>query len=201
MAREMIFSVGDREYTVSPSKVDRSKLYGFTEKLALDDDGNPCQLVSMDESGTIIIPKRGAGLGVLTSDGKWVERAELKTVRLDGSPAELTPSSYGSVNTLTRKATMDDLLDCSVKAFYHLEAVPELIAAIGEDIYVFDYCYRDSFETAPAFLLVSEQRELFMLAGTPNDFSFIGLEQISVLADDENDEGDGEDEIDFDNMF
>jgi hypothetical protein len=199
MAKDMSFSIGGRIFTAAPAKVDRGKLYGTTEKIALDDDGAVCQLVSMDESGTIIIPLKGAGIGILSGDGKWVERSQLKTVRLDESPAELIPSSYGIVNVLERKATPEELLDCAVKAFYHLSAAPELIAAIGGDIYAIDYCYRDSYETTPAFLLVSEQK-LFMLTGTPNEFSFIALSELSVATDDEaDDEEDGE--IDFDSMF
>jgi hypothetical protein len=198
MARELTFSIGGREFYAEPSKVDRSKLYGSIDKLALDDDGVECQLVYMDESGTIIIPKGGTALSMFTADGKRVERDQLKTVRLDGSPAELTQSSYVQVNSLERKATAEELLDCAIKAFYHLSASPDLIAAIGTDIYVFDYCFRDSYETSPAFLLVSEQQDLFMLTGTPNEFSYIGLEEVSVVTNEDETDEDSDDDGDID---
>jgi hypothetical protein len=200
MAREMSFVFDGIPFSATPVKVDRSKLYGTTERLALDEDGLPCQIVYMDESGTIIIPKGGTAQVMLAPDGKCVDRSDLKTVRLDGSPAEKTPSSYGTMNELTRKVTAEELLDSTIKTFYQLQGVsPEIIADIGSDIYAFDYCYHESYETSPAFLLVSEQ-ELFMLTGTHNDFSFVGLDEYSVVTDGDDDEDD-DGEIDLDNLF
>ena len=200
MARELSFVLDGIPFSTFPVKVDRSKLYGTTERLALDEDGIQCQLVSMDESGTVIIPKGGTAQSLLAPDGKCVDRSELQTVRLDGTPAVKSPSSYSTMNRLTRKANVDELLDCTVKAFYHLPGVsPEIIADIGSDIFMFDYCYSESYKTEPAFVLASEN-ELFMLVGTQNEFNFIGLDEVSVLTDDEADEDDDGD-IDLDNLF
>ena len=205
MAKEMKFAIGGKEFAAEPVKIDRKKLYGWSEVHALDDDGNECVLVSTDSSGTIIIPKGGIGLGVLSASGQWVERSSLKTVNTDGKQAELAPSSYNVVNSLERKASEEELLDCSVTAFYHLQAEDELISAIGNDIYRFDYCYRDSYETSPAFLLASElagKKELFLMIGKENVFDFIGLTELAI-ADDNEDVDDDEEEsgdIDF-SMF
>ena len=204
MPRTLTFAIGGTDHAVEPMKIDRKKLYGWTETHAFDDDGNECQLVSTDSSGTIIIPKGGVGLGIESADGKWVERAELRTVNDDGSDAELTPSSYSSVIELTRKATDEELLDCSVTGFYHLAgADPALIEAVGTDIYTFDYCYRDAYETSPAFVLASDVdggKELFMFVGVRNDFPFIGLDEVSTPDEEETDEEEESDDIDF-SMF
>jgi hypothetical protein len=206
MAKAMTFSINDKEFAVEPVKVDRKKLYGWSEIHAFDDDGNECVLVSTDASGTIIIPKGGIGLGIESDDRKWVERSRLKAINADGSDAELVPSSYSGVNELAEKATDEELLDCSITAFYHLaDADADLIAAIGDDIYKFEYCYRDSYETAPAFLLTSEaggKKELFMFTGTRNVFEFIGLNEIAVADEAEPGDDDEEesDDIDF-SMF
>jgi len=196
----MTFAIGGNEYSVEPVKIDRKKLYGWSENHAFDDDGNECMMVSTDTSGTIIIPKGGVALGLVSDEGKWVERSELKTVKADGSEAVLIPSSYNSVNVLDSKATEEDLLDCSITACYHLMESDELIAAIGNDIYKFDYCYRDSFETSPAFLLTSVidgKKELFLMVGTQNIFDFIGLSELSVAVDSETDDEEESDDIDF----
>jgi hypothetical protein len=37
------------DFGVSPTKVDRSKLYGWTETVALDAGGNPCELALVDQ--------------------------------------------------------------------------------------------------------------------------------------------------------
>ena len=205
MAKAMTFSINDKEFAVEPVKVDRKKLYGWSEIHAFDDDGNECVLVSTDASGTIIIPKGGIGLGIESGDRKWVERSRLKAINADGSDAELVPSSYSGVNELAEKATDEELLDCSITAFYHLaDADADLIAAIGDDIYKFEYCYRDSYETAPAFLLASEadgKKELFMFTGTRNVFEFIGLNEIAVADETEPEDDEEEsDDIDF-SMF
>ena len=202
MARTMSFLIDGQEYEVEPAKIDRRRLYGWSEVHAFDDDGNECTLVATDSSGTIIIPKDGVAVGLLGPDGRWVRRNQLKAIRVDGGDAVMVESSYNRVNQLTQKASPEDLLDCSITGFYHLaNAGAELIGAIGDDIYRFDYCYLDSYETSPGFLLVSEidgQSQLFMLVGTPNRFEFIGLDQVMVLDEAEDEEDD--DDLDF-SMF
>jgi hypothetical protein len=68
MAKALVFKYKDNEYPFSPVKIERKKLYSWTETIALDDEGNECKLVSMDESGTVIIPKGSMGLGVLNNN-------------------------------------------------------------------------------------------------------------------------------------
>ena len=204
MSKLMTFAVGGREYAAEPVKIDRKKLYGWSEIHAFDDDGNECALVSTDVSGTIIIPKNGVGLGIETDDGKWVERGKLRIVNADGSDAAITPSSYSHTNTLTEKAADEELLDCSITAFYHLTgADSEFITAVGGDIYKFEYCYRDSYETEPAFILAAEvdgNTELFMFVGTQNDFEFIGLNESASIEESAQDEEEEAEELDF-SMF
>jgi len=199
MAKLLSFTIGNEEFTAEPVKIDRKKLYGWSEIHAFDDNENECMLVSTDSSGTIIIPKGGISLGIESNDGKWVERSRIKTVSADGSDRVMTPSSYSRVNSLVEKVTDEEFLDCSITSFYYLaNSKPELLDAIGDDIYKLDYCYRDSYETDPAFLLVSEvkgNKELFMFVGTPNDFEFIGLNEIT--AEEMDDDEEESDEIDF----
>ena len=149
-----------------------------------------------------LIPRVSSSQKGILSSGKWIERSDLKTVTLDGKDAELIVSSYSKVNELTEKATEEELLDCSISAFYHLADSGDFIKVIGDDIYKFEYCFRDSYETSPAFLVVSElngKKELFMLVGIPNEFSFIGLNETAIAdeetgGDDDEEEGD---DIDF----
>jgi len=200
MAKEMTFAIGGNEYSAEPVKIDRKKLYGWSEIHAFDDDGNECMMVSTDASGTLIIPKGGIALGLISNDGKWVERSELKTVKADGSEAALFTSSFNSVNELVSKATEEELLDCSITACYHIKANDEFIDAIGKDIYKLDYCYRDSFETSPAFLLssvIDGKKELFLMVGTQNIFEYIGLSELSIVEDSETEDEEESDEIDF----
>ena len=205
MARELTFKAGNEEYQANPTVIDRKQLYGWTENLAFDDDGGECKLITMDESDALI-PKGGTGLGILSPDGKWVERTALKTVKLDGTPADLLPSSYNAPIELTEKVDEDEFLNHSISAFYQLDNVnAALIEWIGNDIYRFDYCYRDSYEGKPAFLLVAEDAEknqkLFMLLGIRNEIEMLNLQQTSYIEDNtEQEEEDDSDDIDF-SMF
>lgn len=200
MARQLTFRIKRKEYTVIPVKIDRKKLYGWTEIIALDEQGRTCNLVSTDDTGTLIIPKGGTALGMLSSDGKWVERTQLKTVRQDGSEAEIIPSSFSVVTYLKQKVTDEEFLDYSITDFYQLDNVPDdLLKAIGDDIYTFDYTYLDSYETTPAFLMVADTT-LFMLLGYKNRFDMLCLGECSVVDDDDDYIEVTDDDIDF-SMF
>lgn len=200
MARQLTFRIKRKEYTVIPVKIDRKKLYGWTEIIALDEQGRTCNLVSTDDTGTLIIPKGGTALGMLSSDGKWVERTQLKTVRQDGSEAEIIPSSFSVIIPLKQKVTDEEFLDYSITDFYQLDNVPDdLLKAIGDDIYTFDYTYLDSYETTPAFLMVSDAT-LFMLLGYKNRFDMLCLGECSVVDDDDDYIEVTDDDIDF-SMF
>lgn len=200
MARQLTFRIKRKEYTVIPVKIDRKKLYGWTEIIALDEQGRTCNLVSTDDTGTLIIPKGGTALGMLSSDGKWVERTQLKTVRQDGSEAEIIPSSFSVVISLKQKVTDEEFLDYSITDFYQLDNVPDdLLKAIGDDIYTFDYTYLDSYETTPAFLMVADTT-LFMLLGYKNRFDMLCLGECSVVDDDDDYIEVTDDDIDF-SMF
>jgi len=205
MARELTFSINGKEFSTSPTKIDRRKLYGWTENIALDDDGNECKLVSMDESGTLIIPKGGIGLGMVSENGLWVQRSQLKAVNEDGSPSELIMSSYNTQIDLLKKADIEEFMNYSIKMFYQLDTTEEFINTIGYDIYKFIYSYRDSYEGKMAFILTSEDAEknkhLYMMVGVLNEFEMLCLNQTSIIEDEpEVEEEDDDSEIDF-SMF
>lgn len=198
MARQLTFILGKKEYAASPVKIDRRKLYGWTEVLALDDAGNPCEVVSTDDTGRYIIPRGGTAVGLLSPAGEWVERSELQVVTPEGRPVELRPSSFSSSIRLGSKATEEMLLDHEITDFYELtEASADLAAAVGDIIYTFDFCYTDGCEGNPAFLLASDDR-VFLLVGQKLCFEMVGYEEPGFIDEDTDDEDDMMDgEVDF----
>lgn len=72
MPRKLTFTIKRRRYEASPVKIDRRKLYGWTEIVATDDAGSPCEVVSADQTGQLIIPRGGTAVGLLTPSGQWV---------------------------------------------------------------------------------------------------------------------------------
>ncbi len=202
MARQLVFRIKRKEYPVVPVRVDRKKLYGWTEVVALDENGSPCELAGTDESGQYIVPRGGTAIGILSAAGDWVDRSSLKYVDSAGAPAELLPSSYASVVELKEKVTVDRFLEYTITMFYQLTEAPEEMAEkIGEDIYHFLYCYVNGCEGYPAFVLRGEDRTLFLLVGVKNEFELLSLEEPGWIDETgEDDASDEEDGIDF-SMF
>lgn len=72
MTKPLVFQLGSDEYDLEPLKLERKKLYGTSEKIALDNDGNECSAVSLYPELSMILPKGGTSLGSIDSDGNWV---------------------------------------------------------------------------------------------------------------------------------
>jgi len=87
MAKPLNFKIADAIYDLEPVKLDRKKLYGWTEKIVLDDEENECNALSLYPELAMIIPKGGTGLGTIGEDGTWVEKSDLKYINNDGSDA------------------------------------------------------------------------------------------------------------------
>lgn len=196
MARVLTFQIKKKEYQVIPVKIDRKKLYGWTEIIARDEQGRPCNLVNTDDTGTLIIPKGGTALGILSPEKEWVERSELKTVRQDGSEAGIVPSSFSSVIPLRKKVTDEEFLDYSITDFYQLEVTGDMKKMVGNTIYTFDYSYLDSYEATPAFIMLAGDT-LFMLLGYKNKFDMLCFGDCGVIDEDDDFIEVTDDDLDF----
>jgi hypothetical protein len=201
MSRNLNFILKGQEYAAKPVKVDRSKLYGWTALKALCDDGSECSIVSMEETGSLVIPKGGMGMGMLSPEGEWVERSSLKAIKADGSPAEPVPSSFSAPIELQEIVDAETFLDHKINLVYQLDGAAELISAMGDDIYCFNYSFRDSFKGDPAFILASGN-SLFMLIGEKLEFEMLSLAQAETVDDDDDsdEEEDDSDDLDFSMM-
>lgn len=203
MARQMTFKIGKTEYAAFPVKIDRRKLYGWSELMADDDNGDPCSLLTADESGKYIIPLGGTGIGILSESGRWVERSELKTIDENGRPAKLYESSFSAVNLLSEKVSPRQLLDYSITDFYRLaDAPPEMLAAVGSDIYLFEYTYNDSYDPSSAFVMAADGI-LYMLAGVRNIYEWLCFGDCEMIEEEDHDDRlieEGGEDIDF-SMF
>jgi hypothetical protein len=194
MAKELVFHLDGAEYSAGPVKIERKKLHGWSEVKALDDQGNECASVNMDEGGTLILPKGSLGMGVLSPEGEWVERSSLKAVTPDGADAPLVPSSYDAPVLLDREASIEEFLDHNVAALYQLVGASDaFIRALGNKIFSFTYNLRADYEGSPAFVL-AQDGTVYMFAGWKTDFAFLSLNQVAALDEDEEE---SDDEIDF----
>jgi hypothetical protein len=172
--------------------------------VAFDSNGEECVRADIDLSGSFIIPKGGKGLGVLDSEGQWVDRKQLKAVYKDGGAAVRMPSSFNQVIKLDKTVSIEEFLDYSIVSVYILqpeEAGEALLRQIkrAKDIYTFEFNYRSSYDSSSAFLIES-RGVLFMLVGYRSEFEFVTLEQAADFFVEDEDEDDFEDDWDFDMM-
>lgn len=204
MPREIVFKIKRKVFKTSLTRVDRRKLYGWTELTAVDQYGAPCSLLSVDESGKFIIAAGGTGIGILSESGKWVERSELKTLGADGKPAPLFKSSFNRLNVLKDKdkVTPQEFLDYDITDFYELStATSEMKKAVSNDIYRFEYNYHDSYAPSPAFIMAANEK-LYLLVAVKNAFEYLSFDNCESIDEAEEEEEllDDDGDIDF-SMF
>ncbi len=203
LAKSLTFTLGIETCSLEPVKLERKKVYGWTETRATDDSGAECQLVNLEESGSSIIPKGGIGLGMLDPNGLWVIKSELVALDANGSPAQAFPSSFDAPIELAVTASVEQLLNHNVTSVYCLapsEPSAVLLKALTDGtIFTFPFSYRGGFEQSTAFLLLSNET-LFLLTGEPVIFEFIGLAQSGVIDEAEDDVAEESDELDFSMM-
>lgn len=201
MAKALNLILGGSTFALAPTKVERKKLYGWTELRATDPDGNVCRQAGLDSNGVTIIPKGATKIGMLREDGNWMEKDELQALHADGSVAEAIPSSFEGEIKLEQKVDTEKLMDCIVTSVYQLEGegAEELAKAIGSDIYTFPFSYRGGYDASDGFLL-SNGTTPFIFVGTEAQFEMIGLDEQAVVDEPDEEVEMEEDELDF-SMF
>lgn len=200
MCRTLNFRIGGRSLDLAPQKVERKKLYGWTELRVTTPDGLLCRQAGLDESGQIIIPKGATKIGILGEGGEWLERSELITVHSDGSEVVEVASSFDAPIELIQKASAEELLNLRVSTVYQLsgDQTDELNALLGCDIYSFAFSYKGGYESLKAYILTNGTTP-YIIAGEEITFELIGLDEQGVI--EELDDFDIEDdELDFSMM-
>lgn len=203
MAKTLDFKIKDSIYDLEPVKLDRKKLYGWSEKIVLDDEDSECKTLSLYSDLAMIIPKGGVGLGSISKSGLWVEKSDMVYVDENGEPATLVPSSFDGEVELNNSVSLELFLEHNITSVYSLQGEenhPEFVKAIQEnkEIFTFEFNYRADYEGDPAFL-VENEGEVFVLVGKKIEFEFCGLDESGVL-DVQETEDIEEDEFDFSMM-
>lgn len=200
MARTLTFVLEKKEYSLSPNKLNRKKLYGWKDVVPYDQNNEECRVYSIDESGTFIIPRGGSSLGMIDDQGRWVDKSELTAVDDEANPVEIVPSSFSGPVVLKKTTTIEDFLDHSITSVYSLEGeCPDFLNAIKatDGLYTFVFNWRDDYEGDPAFIIESDGK-LYVLVGKRNEFDFLSLPQTGSIEEIEEEEV--EEEIDFMNL-
>ncbi len=195
MPRPLTFQLGECEFTGTLKKVDRSKLYGYKEVQALDDENDTCDLATLAGDGRTLIGRGGTGLGWLDADGCWQEKSDLKPVDKDGKEIEPVASSFSAPVKLFDTATTEDYLDHNVRLVYAMDLDGDLDDVVAElkrgTIFKFPYSYRGGLEADTAFLLTNEAGEIMMAVGDPARIEYIGMQKTAATVVEEDSEEEG----------
>jgi hypothetical protein len=176
MAKSIKFSFSGASFMASVEKVDRDKVYGYVEEEILDSSGKVCTYGNLLEDGRTIFLPGATALKVVNEKNEEMNKAELKTVYLDGTPAVLVPA-VSETGASLETASLEDLFDLEVGSVYQLEfeSLDERKKAeamlSGDKLYRFTFNYRSDYEGADAILLASEAG-IFVLTGHSVTFEY-----------------------------
>ena len=200
MGRKVNFKIEGSLLQSEIVKVDRTKLYGTSQKVVYDTNKEECVLSDLYE-GSIILPKGSIGQVLIDEEGKSISRSELIGFNIQGEKVEKVPSIF-SIENSCKRVDIDKFLSSSIKSIYQLIIDEEQIEMwkkffLNDEIYLFEFNYREDYEGDDAFLISNEQG-FFIGIGKSNELEFLELSNISL--EDTDDDIDLEDDLDF-SMF
>ena len=195
MARTLTFDLGGTAFQAEPVKLDRKKVYGWTETAATDGAGKPCRTAWLDPDGSLVVPASGTANATLAADGTWLDAGALQYVDEAGNELPAVPSSFDAPIALGDEVDEEAFLDHVWSAVYQLSN-PDLAAAVGERIFRFPFNYRAGPAPREACLLASGG-VAWLFAGDPVAREFVGLEQAGELEEEPEEASGEEEELDF----
>lgn len=200
MGRKVSFKIEGSLLECEIVKVDRTKLYGTSEKIVYDTNKEECVLSYLYE-GSIILPKGSVGQVLIDENGNSVSRSELIGFNLQGEKVKKVPSIF-SIENICKKVEIDEFISSSIKSIYQLVINEDQIETwkkyfTNNEVYLFEFNYREDYEGDDAFL-ISNEDGFFISVGKSNEFEFLELSNVSVEDTDEDIEI--EDDLDF-SMF
>ena len=200
MGRKVNFKIDGSLLQSEIVKVDRTKLYGTSQKVVYDTNKEECVLSDLYE-GSVILPKGSIGQVLIDEEGKSVSRSELIGFNIQGEKVEKVPSIF-SIENSCKTVDIDKFLSSSIKSIYQLIIDEDQIEMwkkffLNDEIYLFEFNYREDYEGDDAFLISNEQG-FFIGIGKSNEPEFLELSNISL--EDTDDDIDLEDDLDF-SMF
>jgi len=206
MPRSHTFTFEAHTFDCKLIKVDRKQLYGSVSVETRDSDDAVCTVATLAEDGKTLIPKGGTALGYVNPDGEWVSRSELQPVDLQGEPVDEVESSFDNPIDLKQTSTIEHFLNHNVRLSYQLEAAEAFPDKIIKQLksgkrFEFGFSYRGGVGHDPAFVMMDENEQVWLLITEPNDVQFVSLEQAAICAGealiDEVDDGEKDTSLDF----
>ena len=198
MAKDLIFNLAGTEYAAAPAKLERKKIYGWSELVATNKEGEVCQSAYLLPEQALLVPSGGYKQGTVDDAGKWINKSELKACDPEGNELPTYASSFDAPIELGATVTIEEFLDNDWESIYQISN-PELAAAVGEKIYKFEFFYRAGINHNDGYL-INTPGGLFLFAGDRQEFQMVALADETVIDDLEEEVEEEIDDLDF-SMF
>lgn len=198
MAKDLIFNLAGTEYAAAPAKLERKKIYGWSELVATNKEGEVCQSAYLLPEQALLVPSGGYKQGTIDETGKWINKSELKACDPEGNELPTYASSFDAPIELGATVTIEEFLDNDWESIYQISN-PELAAAVGEKIYKFEFFYRAGINHNDGYL-INTPGGLFLFAGDRQEFQMVALADETVIDDLEEEVEEEIDDLDF-SMF
>ncbi len=202
MARQAAFNIRGSIFRAGINKIDRDKIYGYVKEFTYDANGEECVMGSVLNDGSTFVLSGSTAIKKVDGQLHELGKDDIKTVKLDGSEAELVASVFEEEKELS-EFPLEKVLDLQVELAYQLsfEDDDEKNAALKlidkDKAYYFVYNWRTDYEGSDAFI-VSNGTDIFALSGKIIEFTF--LDNKTMVAVDEAEDESEDDELDF-SMF
>jgi hypothetical protein len=197
MAREPKFIFKDYTFSASLNKVDRDKVYGWTETKYMDSNGKSCNFISILDDGKTIIASKGLAYKTLDQNGVEIDKSTLIAKNTDGTEALLLASVFDVDNILSDDKGIQDYLSLDVKSVYQLaltdndKGIVDLLN--DKKVLYFTFNYRAGYEADDAFL-INQGDNIFAVIGKITSYTYATLDVMPTLVDEVEEVSD---EVDF----
>ena len=192
------FHLEGRVLTAGLSKIDRAKIYGWSDLETVDENDSPCTIATLVD-GRHVLPSGSVSMVKLDSKGEKVNTSDLVGMTAEGQSVEKYPGVFtGPVQLHT--GNLDDYFAMAVKAVYVLEFEGEnpLAADLADGkLLQFKFNYREDYEADDAFL-IANGLGVYCVTGQISELEFLAQSQPESPVEEEAD--DTEELMDF-SMF
>ena len=195
MAKELTFIIGGNAYAAAPVKLERKKIYGWSNLVATDRDGRICTTAYISPEDSLMIPSGAAKMATVDEEGIIVKKSDLIAFDAEGKALKSCPSSFEAPIELLQTATEEQFLDHEWASVYQIQNT-DLTASVGGRIFSFPFSYSGGTSLQDGFLM-NCPAGLFLFAGSPVDFTPVSLGEEAVIDEAEEEVVDEIDELDF----
>jgi len=201
MAKPVILNFNGESASFSPTKVDRTKIYGTRKRIAIDASGATCAKAALTADGSLTIRSGMLAQGYFTPEGSMVQRSEMVGLDSEGNVVETKPSTLGTPQELSGPVEASEVLDLQLQSIYFLtpETVPQKLSEElkAGKIFKFPFNYSAGLETETAYLLANDEGT-FALTGKPQNE--VWVDESTSFVPEAADAEDESDDLDFDSL-